>query len=241
MTLYLQGVKSALKYLKDYLYPNKLSIESLISAKLIPNPNQLEKLPNGFFGFRTMELADQWLSDSNLLVAQCLGEFDDLMIARKALITPDEYSLTNGSVIINQEWKERMIIRVDENPQLLNALKSMKFVLLKDKKIDSMLVNVVAIGQFVIPLIISYLCNFLPACDFAGAFYPRVKRGGSKPSIHTFGTALDINVNTGNAWLQKISAKSTNLVIAKLFIVCGFNWGGLWKTSPDGMHFELVK
>jgi hypothetical protein len=65
----------------------------------------------------------------------------------------------------------------------------------------------------------------------------RLKRGGKSWSLHSWGIAIDINAAT-NPWMGK-PTMSPELV--KCFTDASFVWGGYWKTTPDGMHFELGK
>lgn len=74
-----------------------------------------------------------------------------------------------------------------------------------------------------------------------GSFVPRLKRGGSTPSNHTFGTAFDINAQW-NGFKQKPAAKGKKgdlHAVAQIFKRFGFTWGGTWQRTPDGMHFEV--
>jgi hypothetical protein len=74
-----------------------------------------------------------------------------------------------------------------------------------------------------------------------GSFVPRLKRGGSTPSNHSFGTAFDINAQW-NPFRRKPAApgaKGDLHAVAQVFKSFGFTWGGDWKNTPDGMHFEI--
>lgn len=65
----------------------------------------------------------------------------------------------------------------------------------------------------------------------------RLKRGGKTWSLHSWGIAIDINAAT-NPFMGK-PTMSPELV--SCFKEAGFHWGGDWKTTPDGMHFQLAK
>lgn len=75
-----------------------------------------------------------------------------------------------------------------------------------------------------------------------GSFVPRLMRGSSSsPSNHSWGTAFDINAQW-NGFKQKpaaAGAKGDLHAVAQVFKKFGFTWGGDWKNSPDGMHFEV--
>jgi len=76
-----------------------------------------------------------------------------------------------------------------------------------------------------------------------GSFVPRLKRGGSTPSNHTFATAFDINAEW-NGFRQRpaaIGAKGDLHGIADVMRRYGFECGLDWKRTPDGMHFEINK
>lgn len=73
-----------------------------------------------------------------------------------------------------------------------------------------------------------------------GSFNPRLMRGGSSPSNHSFGTALDVNADWNPFRKQPAApgAKGDLHAIAQVFKRYGFSWGGDWKNA-DGMHFEI--
>jgi len=76
-----------------------------------------------------------------------------------------------------------------------------------------------------------------------GSFVPRLKRGGSTPSNHTYATAFDINAQW-NGFRVKPAAKGKRgdlHAIAAVFKRYGFIWGGDWERTPDGMHFEIKR
>lgn len=70
-----------------------------------------------------------------------------------------------------------------------------------------------------------------------GCFIIRQKRGLSSLSLHSW--ALAIDVNQAENQLGKLPKLSKEFV--KCFTDTGCEWGGIWKTRPDGMHFQLDK
>lgn len=79
---------------------------------------------------------------------------------------------------------------------------------------------------------------------WSGSFVPRMKRGSTtSPSNHSFGTAFDIN-HQQNPFRRKpaaVGAHGDVHAIADVFRRFGFEWGGDWRNTPDGMHFEVNK
>jgi hypothetical protein len=74
-----------------------------------------------------------------------------------------------------------------------------------------------------------------------GSFVPRLKRGGSTPSNHSWGTAFDINAewNGFRRRPARVGAKGDLHAVADVIKRFGFTWGGDWRNTPDGMHFEI--
>jgi len=74
-----------------------------------------------------------------------------------------------------------------------------------------------------------------------GTFVWRFIAGTSRLSTHSYGIAIDINVEYSNYWLwNKKSMKYQNqipLEIVEIFENHGFIWGGKWY-HYDTMHFE---
>lgn len=70
--------------------------------------------------------------------------------------------------------------------------------------------------------------------SFDGCFNIRSKKGGSTPSIHSWGLAVDLNA----AWNQFLQPPTMSLELVRCFTDVGFDWGGVWK-KLDGMHFQL--
>jgi len=68
-----------------------------------------------------------------------------------------------------------------------------------------------------------------------GCFNIRKMRGLQSMSLHSWGVAVDLNAfENGLGKEPKLSAG-----FVKCFTDAGFDWGGLWKSRPDGMHFQL--
>lgn len=72
--------------------------------------------------------------------------------------------------------------------------------------------------------------------DYGGCYVPRYIAGSSTLSFHSFGTAIDLNVQDN---LRGGPGKMDRRVVA-IFKRFGFGWGGDWAYT-DPMHFELVR
>jgi hypothetical protein len=73
--------------------------------------------------------------------------------------------------------------------------------------------------------------------DFGGGYFVRKKRGSDKWSMHSWGIALDFNVQD-NLMGQ---VPTMNPKIVEIFEKHGFTWGGRWAgKNCDGMHFEFT-
>lgn len=95
---------------------------------------------------------------------------------------------------------------------------------------------IVPLGNAFKKLIETGCVNELKTWD--GCFNIRAKRGNPKSmSLHSWGICIDLNAFE-NGWLKKpkLSAK-----FVECFTSNGFDWGGNWKTTLDGMHFQLSK
>lgn len=73
-----------------------------------------------------------------------------------------------------------------------------------------------------------------------GMFYPRLIRGGTHLSNHSFGTAFDINAVWNPLGGKPALLKGTVLPLVSIFNKWGFFWGGHFKNRLDGMHVELA-
>lgn len=81
----------------------------------------------------------------------------------------------------------------------------------------------------------------------AGTFSWRVISGTNRLSMHSYGTAIDINLNLSHYWQwdcrckdENVPLKYRNLIATKvveIFEKHGFIWGGKWY-HYDTMHFE---
>lgn len=77
---------------------------------------------------------------------------------------------------------------------------------------------------------------------WAGSWNPRLVRGGSTLSRHSYATSFDINA----AWngLGKPAAPrgaiGSVVPLVPLAVAHGYTWGGRWN-RPDAMHFEGVR
>lgn len=78
--------------------------------------------------------------------------------------------------------------------------------------------------------------------QFCGTFFPRTVRGANNPSIHAFGTAIDLNCGANRFGKPPVPAGEAGSVVdlVPIFKKHGFVWGGDWRT-PDPMHFQLQK
>lgn len=70
-----------------------------------------------------------------------------------------------------------------------------------------------------------------------GCFNIRKKKGNSSHSLHSWGLAIDVNA-AWNGWNKKPTLSEG---FVKCFKDAGFDWGGDWTSTPDGMHFQLAK
>lgn len=78
------------------------------------------------------------------------------------------------------------------------------------------------------------LANQIKTWD--GCFNIRRKKGGSTPSLHSWGLAIDINA----AWNGFGKQPTMSAELVKCFTDAGLDWGGTWS-RPDGMHFQIAK
>lgn len=72
--------------------------------------------------------------------------------------------------------------------------------------------------------------------DYGGCYVPRYIAGKSTLSNHSFGTAIDLNVQDN---LRGVPGKMDRTVVS-IFKRFGFAWGGDWRWT-DPMHFELAR
>jgi hypothetical protein len=71
--------------------------------------------------------------------------------------------------------------------------------------------------------------------EYGGCYVPRFIAGTNTLSFHSFGTAVDLNVQDNE---RGTVGKMDRRVVA-IFKQWGFAWGGDWHYT-DPMHFELA-
>ena len=79
---------------------------------------------------------------------------------------------------------------------------------------------------------------------YDGCFNIREMKSGGSLSVHSWGLAFDFNARTcpfqtrsSKTWPNMVRDLSDDFVWC--FAEAGFEWGGLWKSSYDPMHFQL--
>lgn len=79
---------------------------------------------------------------------------------------------------------------------------------------------------------------------FDGIWAIRPMKSSNSFSVHSWGLALDFNAQTSPfqtpasaTWPKLITDFSDDFV--RCFAEAGFEWGGLWKSIHDAMHFQL--
>lgn len=73
---------------------------------------------------------------------------------------------------------------------------------------------------------------------FGGCYNPRLTRGGTKLSTHSWGIAIDLNPHRGP---MGQSGDMPDFIV-QAFTKRGFEWGGDWPMPYcDGMHFQACK
>jgi len=79
---------------------------------------------------------------------------------------------------------------------------------------------------------------------FDGIWAIRPMKSSNSFSVHSWGLALDFNAQTSPfqtpasaTWPKLITDFSEDYV--RCFAEAGFEWGGLWKSVHDAMHFQL--
>lgn len=71
--------------------------------------------------------------------------------------------------------------------------------------------------------------------EFGGCYAARAQRGSSKPSLHLWGAAIDLNPSTN----QLGTEGDMSPAIVRAFEDHGWTWGGRWG-RPDPMHFQFA-
>jgi lysozyme family protein len=76
---------------------------------------------------------------------------------------------------------------------------------------------------------------------FDGCFNIRPMKSSGRPSVHSWGLAVDLNAAANpfqsDGYEPLISNLSPQFV--SCFLEAGFEWGGLWQSCHDAMHFQL--
>ncbi len=77
---------------------------------------------------------------------------------------------------------------------------------------------------------------------YGGCYNFRPMRGGSQLSMHSYGIAIDLDPD-GNPFHKpwKHDAGMMPGEVVDIFLAHGWTWGGLWKSSPDPMHFQATQ
>jgi D-alanyl-D-alanine carboxypeptidase len=76
---------------------------------------------------------------------------------------------------------------------------------------------------------------------YDGSFNYRIIRGGSAPSMHSYGRAIDFDAAENAQHSQKHLFQDDSLIVTA-FKGEGWIWGGDWSPgSIDGMHFQAAK
>ena len=73
---------------------------------------------------------------------------------------------------------------------------------------------------------------------YDGCYNPRLVRGGSSPSMHAMGLAIDINAKWNGLGRTPATGFGTVRPLVELARESGLYWGGDFIRG-DGMHFEL--
>lgn len=76
--------------------------------------------------------------------------------------------------------------------------------------------------------------------SFGGCWNPRLVRGGTSLSNHTWGTDFDLNAawNARGTRGAPIGQRGTIVPLLPIAAACGLGWGGGWAT-PDPMHLGV--
>ncbi len=79
---------------------------------------------------------------------------------------------------------------------------------------------------------------------YDGCFNIREMKSGNRLSVHSWGLAVDFNARTSPfqnrkspTWPDMVTDFSDDFV--RCFTEAGFEWGGLWNSIYDPMHFQL--
>lgn len=73
---------------------------------------------------------------------------------------------------------------------------------------------------------------------FGGCYSFRLMRGSPRPSVHSWGCAIDLDP-ANNRYGQKWGVGMMPMAVVQMFAFEGWVWGGKWST-PDAMHFQAA-
>lgn len=71
---------------------------------------------------------------------------------------------------------------------------------------------------------------------YDGCLNIRPMKGGNRPSVHSWGMAIDLNARDNPYGAEPVLSPE----FVSCFTEAGFTWGGTWRT-PDGMHFQIPR
>lgn len=71
--------------------------------------------------------------------------------------------------------------------------------------------------------------------EYGGCYAARAQRGSSKPSLHLWGAAIDLNPSTN----QLGTEGDMSPAVVEIFEAVGWTWGGRFG-RPDPMHFQFA-
>ncbi len=78
---------------------------------------------------------------------------------------------------------------------------------------------------------------------YSGCFNIRPMKSGNSYSVHSWALALDFNAETNPFQSPAPDYEDMERDLSDEFVKCfaeaGFEWGGLWKSIKDPMHFQL--
>jgi hypothetical protein len=75
---------------------------------------------------------------------------------------------------------------------------------------------------------------------FSGSFNYRAKRGSNALSMHSYGIAVDLDAPRNQFKSRSIHFAQFKQQVVSPFLDLGGEWGGNWKNSTDGMHFQFA-
>jgi hypothetical protein len=145
----------------------------------------------------------------------------------------DYTAKSDGSINMHGHWEKENIISI-EIPQLTSLPPYFPKKIKVHQRAAQQFINLFNAWEKagLLPNIISY----------SGCYNPRLVRGGTDLSRHSWGTAFDINAewNGLNVIPPKRGEKGSVLDLVKIANDHGFYWGGHFPRL-DGMHFEIAQ